>query len=66
MDDFVVTYFTKGAGINTLSTMIYGQIRKGIKPEMYALSTIIFAIILVILILVNFVPEIAEKRRKRG
>lgn len=26
MDDFVVTYFTKGAGINTLSTMIYGEL----------------------------------------
>ena len=38
MDDFVVTYFTKGAGINTLSTMIYGELKRGIKPEMYALS----------------------------
>lgn len=64
MDDFVVTYFTKGAGVNTLSTMIYGQVRRGIKPEMYALSTVIFAVILVILILVNFVPQIMEKRRK--
>ena len=33
MDDFVVTYFTKGAGINTLSTMIYGELKRGIKPE---------------------------------
>lgn len=54
MDDFVITYFTKGAGVNTLSTMIYGEIRKGIKPEMYALSTIIFTVIFVILLLVNF------------
>ena len=54
MDDFVITYFTKGAGVNTLSTMIYGEIRKGIKPEMYALSTLLFAIIFVILLLINF------------
>ena len=54
MDDFVITYFTKGAGVNTLSTMIYGEIRKGIKPEMYALSTLLFAIIFVILLLTNF------------
>lgn len=54
MDDFVITYFTKGAGVNTLSTMIYGEIRKGIKPEMYALSTLLFAVIFVILLLVNF------------
>ena len=40
LDDFSITYFTKGAGVNTLSTMIYTQLRKGIIPEMYALSTI--------------------------
>ncbi len=57
MDDFVITYFTKGAGVNTLSTMIYGQIRKGIKPEMYALSTLIFLMVTVILIVVNTVSE---------
>ena len=50
MDDFVITYFTKGAGVNTLSTMIYGEVRKGIKPEMYALSTLIFATVFVILL----------------
>ena len=54
MDDFVITYFTRGAGINTLSTLIYGEIKKGIKPEMYALSTILFFIVLILLILVNF------------
>lgn len=54
MDDFVITYFTKGAGVNTLSTLIYGEIRKGIKPEMYALSTILFFIVLILLVLVNF------------
>ncbi|MDD3403306.1 MAG: ABC transporter permease [Hespellia sp.] len=62
MDDFAITYFTKGAGVNTLSTMIYSQIRKGIKPEMYALSTLIFAFVFVILLLVNYVP----KMKKRG
>ena len=54
MDDFVITYFTRGAGVNTLSTLIYGEIKKGIKPEMYALSTILFFIVLILLILVNF------------
>lgn len=64
MDDFVITYFTKGAGINTLSTMIYGEIRKGIKPEMYALSTLIFVVVLVVLLLINFIPERREKMRE--
>ena len=53
MDDFVITYFTKGAGVNTLSTLIYGEIRKGIKPELYSLSTLLFLIVLILLILVN-------------
>lgn len=54
MDDFSVTYFTKGAGVNTLSTMIYTQMRKGINPEMYALSTILFFIALILLLIMNF------------
>ena len=57
MDDFVITYFTKGPGVNTLSTMIYGQIRKGIKPELYALSTIIFIMVSIILFIVNGISE---------
>ena len=40
LDDFVITHFTKGPGIDTLSTKIYTEVRKGIKPEIYALSTI--------------------------
>lgn len=66
MDDFVITYFTKGPGINTLSTMIYGEIRKGIKPEMYALSTIIFAVVFVVLLVVNYIPKKEKQTGKRG
>lgn len=57
LDDFSVTYFTKGAGINTLSTMIYTEMRKGIRPEMYALSTILFLLALVLLLFMNFGPS---------
>ena len=53
LDDFVITYFTKGPGINTISTMIYQQVRRGINPEMYALSTILFLLILIVLWIVN-------------
>ncbi len=38
MDDFVITYFTRGPGINTISTMVYSEVKRGIQPEMYALS----------------------------
>lgn len=64
MDDFVITYFTKGPGVNTLSTMIYGEIRKGIKPEMYALSTLIFAFVFVILLAANYMPQRKKKTVK--
>lgn len=57
LDDFIITHFTKGAGINTLSTLIYSEVRRGIKPSMYALSTIIFAVVLTLLIITNFAPE---------
>ncbi len=57
LDDFIITHFTKGAGVDTLSTKIYTEVRKGIKPEMYALSTIIFTTVLVLLFLVNMSPK---------
>ena len=55
-DDFIVTYFTKGAGIETLTTEIYAEIKLGIHPEMYALSTLFFVavIVLVTLLLLNY------------
>lgn len=53
LDDFIITHFTKGAGIDTLSTKIYSEVKKGIKPEMYALSTIIFVAVILLLIIVN-------------
>ena len=57
LDDFIITYFTKGPGIDTLSTKIYTEVKKGIKPEMYALSTIIFVTVLILLLLVNKTPK---------
>lgn len=53
LDDFIITHFTKGPGIDTLSTKIYTEVRKGIKPEMYALSTLIFITVFVLLLIVN-------------
>ncbi len=57
LDDFIITHFTKGPGIDTLSTKIYTEVKKGIKPEMYALSTLIFITVLVLLLLVNRTPK---------
>ena len=62
LDDFIITHFTKGPGVDTLSTKIYTEVRKGIKPEMYALSTLIFVTVLILLILVNYTPKSKEKQ----
>ncbi len=53
LDDFVITYFTKGPEVNTLSTIIYTEVKKGIKPEIYALSTLMFTSVLLLLVLIN-------------
>ena len=69
LDDFVITHFTKGPGIDTLSTKIYTEVRKGIKPEIYALSTIMFVTVLVLLLLINYSPKEEEEtavRKKRA
>lgn len=64
LDDFIITHFTKGAGVDTLSTKIYAEVKKGIKPEMYALSTIIFVTVLILLLLINFSPSDKKGDRK--
>ena len=62
LDDFIITHFTKGPGVDTLSTKIYTEVKKGIKPEMYALSTIIFVTVLILLLLVNYTPKGKKKK----
>lgn len=57
-DDFIITHFTKGAGVDTLTTEIYAELKIGIHPEMYALSTLVFFFVLI------FVLLFAINRRK--
>lgn len=63
LDDFVITHFTKGIGINTLSTLIYTEQKKGIRPEIYALSTLMFITVFILLVLYNRHREVAEKKK---
>jgi len=53
MDDFVISLFTSGSVVSTLSIEIYSMTKRGITPEINALSTIIFLLVLAILIFVN-------------
>ena len=66
LDDFIITHFTKGPGVDTLSTKIYSEVRKGIKPEMYALSTLIFVSVLILLLLINRTPKDKTKKEISG
>ena len=53
IDDFVISYFTTGAGVSNLSIIIYSMARVGIKPTINALSTILFISVLLLLLIVN-------------
>lgn len=46
-DDFIITHFAKGAGIDTLPTKIYADLKLGIHPEMYALATLVFLAVII-------------------
>lgn len=53
IDDFIISFFTTGNGVSNLSISIYTMAKRGIKPEINALSTIMFTAILIILIVAN-------------
>ena len=53
IDDFVISYFTAGVGVTNLSIKIYTMARRGIKPSINALSTLMFIAVLILLLLVN-------------
>ena len=64
LDDFIITYFTNGNSFQTISTIVYSMTRKQINPKINALSAIIFAIVLAMLLLMNVRPS--GKERKKG
>lgn len=65
VDDFVITHFTRGAGINTISTLIYSQVKVGIRPTLFALSTLIFVTVLVLLIASNLSSGESKSKGKK-
>lgn len=65
LDDFVVTYFTAGNGFKMLPTTIYAMVRKKVNPQINALSTIIFLIVLALLIIMNVVEAKRAKKVER-
>ena len=63
LDDFIITYFTKGSGFETLSTLIYNEVKRGIQPEIYALSAIIFVVVLSLLMIIYRSPNNKAKEK---
>ena len=65
LDDFVISYFTTGSGFETLPIRIYSMTKKRVTPDMYALSTLIFVTILVLLLVSNFTSSKSKKQMSR-
>ena len=64
IDDFVISYFTAGSRVMTLSMRIFSMTRKRISPKINALSTLLFVAVLLMLIIVN-VREIRQEERAK-
>ena len=64
IDDFVISYFTHGAESQNLSVTIYSMTRRKVSPEINALSTIIFLVVLTVLIVMNVTDAKRQKKLK--
>jgi spermidine/putrescine transport system permease protein len=65
VDDFVISFFTAGPSYTTLPLYIYSMTKKPVKPDINALSTIMFAAVLLLLILINLHEAKTEKKEKK-
>jgi spermidine/putrescine transport system permease protein len=64
LDDFIISYFTNGPSFQTLPIYIFSLTKKRVKPDMFALSTLMFVVILVLLVLMNIAQSKAEKKEE--
>lgn len=64
-DDFIISYFVSGPKFQTLPIRIFSMTKKRVTPDMYALSTIMFIVILVLLVLVNVLQAQGNNRKEK-
>ncbi len=64
IDDFIISFLTTGNGANNLSITIYTMAKRGINPEINAVSTFVFGTILLLLIAINFKSNIKPKKKE--
>ena len=60
LDDFIITNFVKGAGVETLPTAIFGSVKQGIKPNIMALSSLLLLFSIVLVTLSYFIGKRGE------
>ncbi len=63
LDDFIITNFVKGAGMETLPTAIFGSVKQGIKPNIMAISTLMLAVSILFVTLSYFANRAGQKTR---
>ena len=61
LDDFIITNFVKGAGVETLPTAIFGAVKQGLKPNIMAISTMLLAFSIVMVTISYFIAKSGEK-----
>ena len=66
LDDFVISYFTHGATAQPLSVQIFSMTRRKVSPEINALSTIIFIVVLAVLLIINLRDSLQEQKIKKA
>ncbi len=66
LDDFVISYYTSRADFQTLPLKIFAMTKKTVKPDMYALSSLIFVTILVLMIITNLLQLKGDKSNEKG
>jgi spermidine/putrescine transport system permease protein len=66
LDDFIISFFTTGSGVTNLSILIFSMARRGINPEINALSTLLFLCVLILLIIVNMRLSKDQTRKENG
>ena len=65
LDDFVISYFVYGPAFRTLPVEIYSYTKKPLPPKIYALFTVIFTAVLLVMIIMNIVQARDDRRRQR-
>ena len=66
LDDFVISYFVTGSGFVTLPVEIYNYTKKPIHPKLYALFTLMFIVLLLLMILMNVFQAKADTKKRAG